>query len=283
MRNVLMVVMAAAVALVGCAKSDKDQVDAGVQNSAFFKALGGIPGASDGYTGHGGLDGDTSWPVKAWRVVKDPAVSYVINVERPYAEVSFTLAWPCTLFVTYTDLPDTSIRDTAVKPAPMIAGAFEARFAFAGDSWYLDQLSPCRADFDSAVGLLEVDSVGVRVIRAGQPVEYPTLRRTGRLPVATYPYTFTAGDSVQLRLWETHDDEVEFPWAYLHGPATHNYSPFQLDTLDGSWFGTWTIGAGTASAETRWVWFEVVDLESGIFDKEGPDRASLLGLFYRVE
>jgi hypothetical protein len=188
------------------------------------------------------------------------------------------------LFVVYTDLPDTSIRDTVIKPAPKISGAFGARFAFEGDSWHLDQLSPCKADFDSGLHQIEIESLVVRVRRGGQTIEYPTLVHANyRLPIEPYPYTFVAGDTVDLRLWEVHLEGVDFAWAYLHGPPNHHYSPFQLDTLNGSWYGSWVINQQAEHKETRWVWFEVVDLNGAILQKHGPDRAVLWGMVYMIQ
>jgi len=276
MKSTLML-MLAALLLSGCAKSDQEKVNEALQNDPFFKALGAIPGASDGYTGHGPQDGDTSVPVQAWRNVHDPAIDYTISVQKPYAEVTFDITWPCTLFVVYTDLPDTSIRDTVVKPAPEIKGDMEAKFEFKGDKWEMVELSPCDARFDSGEGRIEIESVQVSVKRGGSLIPYPTLANTHRLVLDPYAYTFQVGDSVSLRLYE--EDDVDFSWAYLHGPNADHYSPFAYDTLGGNWYGTWV----TKTAGNRWVWFEVLDLDDCIMNKLGPDRAVLWGLAYRVE
>jgi hypothetical protein len=277
--------LAATVALVGCArKSDREQVEASLQSSPFFRALGAIPGASEGYTGHGLLaDGDTSLPLWAHRTVHKPDIDYTITVERPYANVDFALAWPCTLTVIYTDLPDTSVRDTVVKPAPTINGTISARFELVGDEWQATELSPCAAEFDSAVGKMRIDSVQVSVRRNGQTVNYPTLAGTGRLLLNAYPYTFQAGDSVSLRLWETHEAGVDFAWAFLHGPPGHWCSAFQFDQATGSFYGTWVISQQAEHQETRWVWFQVADLNSAIIRKDMPDRAVLWGLVYMIQ
>jgi hypothetical protein len=274
-----------ALALTGCAKkSDQEQVEASLQDSDFFRALGAIPGASEGYTGRSlSADGDTSLPVWAARTVHEPDVDYDITVERPYANIDLTLAWPCTLVVIYTDLPDTSARDTVVKPAPEIHGTLSARFELAGDEWQPVEVSPCGAEFDSAVNRMRIDSVQVSVRRAGQTVSYPALTGTGRLPLSAYPYTFQAGDSVSLRLWETHEPGVDFAWAFLHGPPGHWCSTFQFDQTTGSFYGTWVINQQAEHRETRWVWFQVADLNSAIIEKDMPDRAVLWGLVYIVE
>lgn len=277
MRSLILILFAVVLAFVGCKKSDEEQVDQALQGHPFFKALGAIPGAGDPYTGHRPSDGDTSIPIQAWRNVPDPEVEYKITVVKPYAEVSFELTWPCTLFVVYTDLPDTTIRDTVVKPAPKIEGRMEAKFEFKGSKWEMTELSPCDAKFDSGRGRIEIESLAVAVSRAGQPVQYPTLRNTNRLLLAPYAYTFKAGDTVNLRLWES--DNVLFSWAYLHGPHADRYSPFQYDTLNMSWYGTWVVN----QTGNRWVWFEVLDLYDAIINKTGPDRSALWGLPYIVE
>ncbi len=282
MRTALPIVLAVMFALVGCTqKSDQDQVETALQNNPFFKALGAIPGPKDSYTGHGGADGDTSWPIDAWRDVQDPEVSYEINVSRPYADVDFQIVWPCTLAVVYTDLPDTSIRDTVIKPAPEIVGSMSAQFEFDGSEWKLTELSPCDAKFDSGVGHIEIDSLQVTVHRNGQVIEYPTLENTQRLPLHPYAYTFQLGDSVDLRLWET--DDTQFAWAYLHGHHAHHYSPFEWDPQTESWFGTWVINPVPVTDDDRWVWFEVVDLYDAVINKNGPDRSVLWGIGYIVE
>jgi len=285
MTRVFVLLMAAILVLTGCAKkSDSEQVEAALQDSRFFKALGAIPGASEGYTGHGGFfDGDTSWPIWAGRVVKPPEVDYTISVARPYAEVDFTLEWPCTLYVIYTDLPDTSIRDTVIKPAPEIAGTISARFEYVGEKWLLEGVSPCAAKFDSLDDMIQIDSIEVKVRRGGQVIDYPALTGTGRLPWTEYPYAFQAGDSVDLRLWETHAEPVDLAWAFLHGPPGHWCSPFQLDQANGSFYGSWVINQQAEHQETRWVWFQVVDLNGSIIKKNMPDRALLWGMVYVVE
>jgi len=283
--RICLTIIVAAALMVGCAqKSDQDKVEATLQDSPFFRALGAIPSASESYTGHGLLaDGDTSLPVWAHRAVHRPVVNYTISVERPYADVSFSLTWPCTLTVVYTDLPDTSIRDTVIKPAPEIHGAISARFELTGEEWHVAELSPCAAEFDSARGLMRVDSVQVSVRRNGQTVDYPTLSGTGRLPFNSYPYTFNAGDSVSLRLWETHETGVDFAWAFLHGPPGHWCSRFQYDQTTGSFYGTWVISQQAERQETRWVWFQVADLNSAVLKKNMPDRAVLWGLVYMIQ
>ena len=277
MRILTLALIAAVFASVGCQKSDQTQVDEALQDHPFFKALGAIPEPGDSYTGRGDADGDTSVPVKAWREVSAPGIDYVITVQKPYAEVSFDITWPCTLYVVYTDLPDTAIRDTVLKPAPRIKGEMEARFEFKGSRWELTELSPCDAKFDSGAGRIEIESVQVSVRRGDSLVPYPTLAGINRLILDPYAYTFKAGDSVNLRLWER--DDVAFSWTYLHGPHADHYSPFAYDTLDGSWYGTWV----TMTAGSHWVWFETVDLYDAIVSKTGPDRAVLWGLPYIVE
>ncbi|MBM3314241.1 hypothetical protein FJY71_00155 [candidate division WOR-3 bacterium] len=285
MKKLAPLLLACLLVLTGCfRKTDEEQVDGALQQNAFFRSLGAIPRQSGDYRAGGGLlDGDTSLPVHAWRSVKDPTVNYEITVQKPFAWVDFDLAWPCTLYVVYTDLPDTSIRDTVVKPAPLIAGTISMGFEFKGDEWQLTELSPCDARFDSAVGVIDIDSLQVSVRRGGQTVPYPTLASTGRLPLFPYAYTFQAGDSVDLRLWETHTAQAQFTWAYLHGPPTHGYSPFQYDTLSGSFHGTWTVGHAETSRDGNWVWFEVIDLDDALLSKHGPDRSALWGVGYVVE
>lgn len=284
MIRLVVVLMAAVLALSGCAKkSDSEQVEAALQESRFFQALGAIPGASEGYTGHGFFDGDTSWPIWAGRVVKTPEVDYTITVERPYATVDFSLAWPCTLYVIYTDLPDTTARDTVVKPAPEIAGTIAARFEYVGEEWLLESLSPCEAKFDSLGDWMRIDSIQVQVRRGDSVVVYPTLASTGLLPWEQYPYTFHAGDSVDLRLWETHAESAELVWAFLHGPPDHWCSAFRFDQQNGSFYGSWVINQQAEHQETRWVWFQVADLNGSIIRKDMPDRAMLWGMVYVVE
>jgi hypothetical protein len=277
MRYLLALSITCGFVLTGCVKSDQEKVSDALHDNPFFRALGAIPAAGDGYTGHGGKDGDTTVPVQAWRVVPDPEVNYEITVQKPYAEVTFDLVWPCTLLVVYTDLPDTSIRDTVVKPAPKIKGGMEAKFEFKGDKWQMTELSPCDARFDSGDGRIEIESVQVSAMRGDSLVPYPTLANTNRQVLDPYAYTFKTGDSVNLRLWE-HDD-VDFSWSYLHGPNADHYSPFAYDTLSGSWYGTWV----TKTAGSHWVWFEVLDLDDCILNKLGPDRSVLWGLAYTVE
>jgi hypothetical protein len=284
MRYALPVVLAAMLATVGCnaLRSDQDRVESSLRSNPFFKSLGATSGGSR-QPPTNPCDGDTTWPLGAWRNVHDPDVDYVISVEHPFATVDFHADWPCTLYAVYTDLPDTSIRDTVVKPAPEFHGTISFRFEFTGDSWELRALSPCPATFDSALGLMALDSVEVSVRREGETVPYPTLDNTGLLPLDPYDYTFQPGDSVSLRLWETHAPEVDFPWVYLHGPPGHNYSPFNYDQANGCWYGTWTINPRQESSEARWVWFEMLDVGSALIRKTGPDRSVLWGLPYIVE
>ncbi len=284
MRYALPIVLAVMLALVGCTQqSDQEQVDAALQDHPFFRSLGAVPAANDEYTGRGGTDGDTTWPVDAWRVVPEPEISYNITVSRPFANVDFHIVWPCTLFVVYTDLPDTSIRDTVVKPAPEVNGSMSARFEFNGNDWELTDLSPCDAEFDSAFGVIEIDSIQVSVHRDGAVIDYPTLDNTGLLPLNPYAYTFEPGDSVELRLWETHTAGIEFAWAYLHGPPGHWYSPFELDPSNDSWTGTWVVNPTETADDENWVWFEVIDLNDAVLNKNGPDRSVLWGIGYIVE
>ncbi|MEO0077826.1 MAG: hypothetical protein ABIK86_02370, partial [candidate division WOR-3 bacterium] len=165
MKTAPLLILAAALVIVGCTKkSDEAQIRASLENSKFFRALGALPAASEGFTGRGlSQDGDTSLPIWAARVVRNPRVNYTITVERPYADVAFTIDWPCTLFVIYTDIPDTGARDTVVKPAPEIHGAFSAKFELVGNEWQAKALSPCAAEFDSAQGLMRIDSIQVQV------------------------------------------------------------------------------------------------------------------------
>jgi hypothetical protein len=276
--------LALVLAMTGCfTRNDEQKVDSEVRRSAFFRALGAIPHQSGSYNTGGGLDGDTSLPIGAWRAVKEPTVDYDITVEKPYAWVDFDIQWPCTLYVVYTDLPDTSARDTVVKPAPLISGRMSFGLEFTGNEWELRELSPCDAKFDSAVGVIQIDSIQVSARRAGQTVPYPTLAGTARLPLFPYAYTFQPGDSVSLRLWETHGSLAGFTWAYLHGPPCHGYSPFQYDQTSGSFYETWVISPQERTSGGNWVWFEVVDLNSTILEKEGPDRSALWGVGYIIE
>jgi len=262
----------------GCQKADKDRVDASLRDNPFFKALGAVPAQQGEFTGHNGLDGDTSWPIVAARKIHDPTVDYQITVNRPNADVDFTLAWPCTLTVVYTDLPDTGARDTAIKPAPKINGTMQWRFEFQGDSWRLTELSPCLAKFDSVLNHIVIESLQVQVRRAGQTVPYPTLDSIQlRLPVATYPYSFLVGDSVTLHLWEM--DDRGFVWAYLHAPNGTFLDGFKYDSTSHAFYGTWTV----SQPGNHWVWFEAVDLHDAILDKTTPDRSILWGLPYKVE
>ena len=286
MRYALPMVLAMIMAVVGCTETtDRNSVDAALQDNPFFKALGAVPESRDEYTKGGGavFDGDTTWPIGAWRAIHDPEVNYEITVQHPYASVDFTVDWPCTLYVVYTDLPDTTIRRTVVKPAPELHGRMSFRFEFVGNDWELTDIAPCAAEFDSATGVISIDSVQVSVRRGGEVIEYPTLDNTGLMPIDPYAYTFEAGDSIDLRLWETHAPGVQFPWTYLHGPPEHDYSPFQYDENDGSWYGTWTIGNVAAGDDENWAWFEVIDLYDAIINPDGPDRAVLWGVPYIVE
>jgi hypothetical protein len=278
-RTATILFIGALVMFVGCStESDFDRIDEALNDHPFFNALGVIPGPSDPYrTGQGGGDGDTTVPVAAWRVVPEPDIDYAIIVVGPKAEVPVILTWPCTLYVVYTDLPDTSIRDTVLKPAPEITGLMEMLFEFDGTNWTMTQIAPCDARFDSGFQHIEIESLQVNVRRAGQPVEYPSLVNVFRQPLDPYAYTFQAGDSIDLRLWES--DIVDLPWAYLHGRDGDGYDPFQYDSLSGSWYGTWVVN----DTGNHWVWFEVIDINDAIMNKTGPDRSVLWGLPYIVE
>ncbi len=279
MKTAAILFIGALLMLVGCStESDSDRIDQALNDHPFFKALGAIPGPNDPYrTGQGGADGDTSVPVAAWRVVPEPVIDYEIVVVSPKAEVNMVLVWPCTLYVVYTDWPDTSIRDTVLKPAPEITGLMEMLFEFDGTDWTMTEISPCDARFDSGFRHIEIESLQVDVRRAGQPVEYPSLVNVYRQPLDPYPYTFQAGDSIDLRLWES--DIVDLPWAYLHGRDRDSYDPFQYDSLSGSWYGSWVV----SDTGDHWVWFEVIDINDAIMNKTGPDRSVLWGLPYIVE
>lgn len=285
MRQALPIVLAVMIALVGCTeKSDEQRVQAAFEESPFFRSLGGVPASDDGYQGKGGgLDGDTTWPVGAWRAIRDPEINWEIRVNNPFAEVDFFIEWPCTLYVVYTDLPDTSIRDTVVKPAPEIKGRWSLEAEFDGEEWHLTEMSTIDAVFDSAVGMIELDSIQVAVYRSGEKIPYPTLTGTGRLSLNPYPYTFRHGDSLELRLWENHAPGLGLVWSFLHGPPRHRYSPFKQDPATGSWAGTWVIDPAATDHEERWVYFEVLDLDQAILKKTGPDRSVLWGVPYIVE
>jgi len=285
MRYALPAVLAVMLAVVGCTEmgSDRDRVDSALRDHPFFKAFGAVPDNGKQPPSGPCCDGDTTWPIGAWRDVSDPDVDYEIDVQHPYAYVDFHAHWPCTLRVVYTDIPDTSVRDTVVKPAPEFHGDLSFRFEFTGDDWELTDISPCDAEFDSAIGLMDIDSVQVSVRRGGTVIPYPTLDNTGLQPVDPYAYTFRAGDTIDLKLWETHAPSVRFHWTYLHGPPEHDYSPFGYEPDPGYWYGTWTINPVQESDSENWAWFEVIDLYAAMIDPEGPDRSVLWGVPYIVE
>jgi hypothetical protein len=279
MKQILLVALAALLLAAGCQKSDKDRVAASLQNSAFFKALGAVPGQQGNYTSGGrALDSDSTWPISAARRIHDPKVEYEIAVNRPNADVDFTITWPCTLLVVYTHLPNNGVYDSVFKPAPNINGTMHWRFEFEGDSWKFTELSPCEARFDSAAAHITIDSLQIMARRAGQTITYPTLIDPQlRMLTNPYPYSFQTGDSVTLHLWET--DDRQFVWAYLHAPYGSFDDGFKYDTTSHAFYGTWTVN----QPGNHWVWFEAVDLNDAIISKTAPDRAILWGMPYRVE
>lgn len=280
MKRTIAMVALALLAWTGCKQNDQVKVHDALNDHPFFQALGAVPAQSGDYTG-GGKDGDTSWPIAAARKIRTPDIDYTIEVNRPLAEVSFQIVWPCTLAVVYTDIPDTAARDTVLKPAPKINGVMSWVFEHQGDSWRLQQLSPCKAKFDSVLEHVRIDSFRVKVRRAGETFDYPTMTDPAvRLPVDSYPYTFQAGDSVDLRLWETNDLGANGTvWAYLHSDPGSFTSGFHFDTLTTSFYGSWTVN----HTGRHWVWFEAVDIEGAVFSKTGPDRSILWGLPYLVQ
>lgn len=270
-------VAAIAILVCGCAREEdpKETLDGLLRGNPFFEGLSGVS-VSPPPVDTSGEKGDTIWPVDAWRLTGEPTIDYNINIAEGKADIPISAVWPDTFYVVYTDLPDTSIRDTVIKPSPFLRGDVTFYYSNPAGEWKFDGLSLFKIESDSAQGNLDIDSVKVYRIRGGMIDTLLTLtHQTGMLPADDYPYIFRVGDSVRVDVYES--SVLDSRWVFLALPYPDVVHWFGYS--DGKWTGTWTPG----SAGRRWALIDICDIDI-IFDKNLlATREKMWGLPYIVE
>jgi len=252
--------------LIACGRDDIGLIDRSLNEHPFFGTLGSMPAPASPYA-------ESTPAVDAWRVFREPDVDYEIIVDGSEANVNISVVWPCTLYIVY---PAGDGADTVAKPGPQVTGLAQARFGFADTGWQMTGLSPCDARSDSGFRFLEIDSLRLVARRDGGSVSFPVVRDMSRRTLDPWPFTFRAGDSIDIELWQ--HDTVDAPGAFLHVPWSPDATPFRQDTA-GTWSGTWVL----SDTGRGWAWFEVVDIADAVTDPDGPDRTVFWGLPCIVE
>ena len=260
--------------IIGCGKdepTDNEQLDSQVKQNGWYTSIdqtprNDIPGTSKG---------DTSIPRDMWRIMGEGEINYDIIVEKPNARIPLEFKWPDTLMVVYTDIPDTSIRDTIAKPAPYFNGTLTYYYRHEDGQWVFDKITPIAVKSDSAHPYVKLDSIQVEVLGQGM---LPTIKDcTTPIPIENYPYTFNVGDTVRIKVFES--GTAPSNWVFLHAPVFDNVSEFDYDTVGGYWFGKWV----TKAVGKHWAWVDLWDLDV-IFEKDvTTERDELWGLPYIVE
>lgn len=274
MKHLISLLVVLPLVFVGCGRehpSDREQIEGKLKQEPFYKALdqtprNRIPSATKG---------DTSIPCGGWRNVRKAEVTYDIIVNAPNAQVPIDMKWPDTLVIVYTDLPDTTIRDTVVKPAPYFAGKITFYYVHDGNEWKLDKITPIGVKSDSAHPYVKIDSIQIEVLGQGY---LPTIKDpTAPIKVENYPYIFNVGDSVRVRVYES--GTAASKWVFLHAPVRDNVSSFTYDTVGGYWVGTWV----PKSAGTHWGWVDVWDIDVILKKHVKTERDELCGIPYKVQ
>ena len=224
--------------------------------------------------------GDTSLPIDAWRSVGEAEVDYDLAVSGDEADFDIDIKWPDTVFVVYTDLPDTGIRDTVIKPSPEFSGDLKFHYKVVDKDWKLTALTPAVVRSDSAGNHVKLDSLECEVLN--REATYPTLSDPLALlscyPIADYPYTFQKGDLVELKVYVSGD--IDNPFPLLFAPTGDSIPDlFNYDTQGGYWYGTWQTNATGHS----WAWIDVIDLDIILDPDMKAARAVLWGIPYIVE
>jgi len=252
--------------LFACGRDDIGLIDRALHDHPFFTKLGTIPAPVSPYA-------ESTAAVDARRVYREPDIDYEILVDGSEGTVNISVVWPCTLYIVY---PAGDGVDTLAKPGPHITGLAQSRFGYNGSEWRMTGASPCDARSDSGFRFLEIDSLRLSARRDGDTVSFPGIRNMTRRTLDPWPFTFRAGDSVDISLWQ--HDTVDAPGAFLHLPWSGDATPFRQDTA-GTWSCTWVL----SDTGRGWAWFEVFDIADGINDPGGPDRTVLWGLPCIVE
>ncbi len=262
---------------VGCGKEGPaDTPDMG--GDAWYESLGKTP--KNRAPTYQKAKGDTSLPVDLWRSVGEAEVDYDLSVSGDEADFDMDIKWPDTVFVVYTDLPDTGIRDTVIKPSPEFSGDLKFHYKVVDKDWKLTALTPAVVRSDSAGNHVKLDSIKCEVTNRDAGT-YPTLSDPLALlscyPIGDYPYTFQKGDLVKLKVYASGDIN---PFPLLFAPAPDSIPDlFNYNSTDGYWYGTWQTNATGHS----WVWIDVIDLDIILDPNMKAPRAVLWAIPYIVE
>ncbi len=261
--------------IYGCGEKAEDTLEGIFRDNAFFKGLSHIS-VSPPPTDTTGEKGDTTLPIDGWRNIGEPTIDYTINISEGEADIPISAVWPDTIYVVYTDLPDTSIRDTVIKPSPFLRGSLTFYYSNTAGEWEFDGLSLLKIESDSAQGILDIDSIKAYIIRDGTIDTLPTItQQTEMLPADEYPYTFSVGDSVRVDVYET--SSVDSRWVFLCAP--HPDVVHWFGYSEGRWTGTWILN----SSGNKWALVDICDIDI-IFDKSLlATRERMWGIPYIVE
>jgi hypothetical protein len=267
--------------LAGCGKddpTDEDRVEAQLGNNEYLNALGSTPKNSipSSYM----TKGDTIIPCFAWRTFgthagDEPTVDYTVSVSPGEANIPITIDWPDTMVVLYTDLPDTSIRDTIYKPVPTFHGDVKFYYEFVDGEWEFCGLTPGKIESESAGNYVDIDSVQIKC----NGTALPSITSADQyIAAADYSYIFSVGDSIKLTVYKSGSLQDSLAWVFLHAPLKDWVDIFDY-VSPGIWEGTWVPKAQQA----HWAWVNVFDV-GVVFDKHQlAERDVLWGLPYKVQ
>ena len=278
MKKLIALIALLPILFAGCGKEGPADTPE-VGGDAWYEALGKTPkNRAPAYEQY--AKGDTNLPIDAWRIVGEAEVDYKLSVSGDEADFDMDIKWPDTVFVVYTDLPpDTTIRDTVIKPSPEFSGDLKFHYKVVDKEWKLVSLTPAAVRSDSAGNHVKLDSIKCEVLN--RDATYPTLSNPLALlscyPIADYPYTFQKGDSVKLKVYASGTSERKFP--LLFAPTGDSIPDlFNYDTQGGYWYGTWQTNATGHS----WAWIDVIDIDIILDPDMKAARAVLWGIPYRV-
>ncbi len=264
---------------VGCSKEGPADTPEGTfGGDAWCQSLGKTP--KNRIPSYDKSKKDTTWPVDVWRSVGVATVDDDIIVTGDEADIILDISWPDTVFVAYTDLSDTSIRDTVVKPSPKFSGDLKFHYKVVDKRWKLVSLTPAAVRSDSAGNHVRLDSIKCEVLN--RTSTYPTITNPAALmscyPIGDYPYTFQEGDSIKVMVYAGDLDTNKVPLLFAplkdRTPEFFNYEPEM-----GYWYGTWVV----KNIGHHWTWISICDLDI-ILDRDMKAARSVLwGIPYRVE
>lgn len=275
MKKILLVLLGTAI-IFGCGKkSDEDQVDVKLRTNGFFSSLGetAINTIPVDYSSKA----DTIIPRDGWRSVQKPVINYKINISRGQANIPFSISWPDTLYMIYTNLMDTSFRDTIPKPAPFFNGNLTFYYDNASGSWEFDGLTPAEIQSDSAGDYVRIDSVTLEIAAAAAPIKLPTITNPAtKIYADDYPYIFEVNDSLVISVYGTGLPDSSF--AFLYAPSPDVIYP--LSYSNGRWTGAWKIKNSNPSH--HWAWIEMMDSRVILNHTVTSERSLLWGIPYKV-